>query len=78
MTPKRLIYDSPTTVHPGDYIRSHTTGRTWLVHTSRTAQRGQHAGTRQTLTVTVVPHDHPDPGDVIHDLVWKPKPRKRV
>lgn len=55
----------------GDYLVSAATGRTWLITSGRTVQRGPNAGRRQRVRAVVVPHDHPEPGDRIIHFEWQ-------
>lgn len=58
------------TLQVGDYVRSASTGRTYLIVKARVQERGIHAGRRQHLRAVIVPEDHPEPDDRVLEFVW--------
>jgi len=71
-----LFYDSSARVLVGEYLRSVSTGRTYLITAARPVLRGPNAGTRQMLRCVVVPQDHPEPGDTVRPIAWYGRNRK--
>lgn len=68
-----LTYDSTRPVEPGDYLRTATTSRTYLVESNRIQQAGKHTG-RQHLICIVMAGDHQvEPDAVIHTIAWYPR-----
>jgi hypothetical protein len=87
--PARLTYDTTAHVLPGDIIQT-TTGRRYLVETSRVIRRysgpARLAGVeldrpvrRWALATVVLPADHQlDEDDVVHELHWYARGRRRT
>lgn len=72
----RLTYDGPT-VEPGDYLRTTSTGRLYLVQTVRRQDRGRNIG-RQYLGCVVMGSDHvPEAGARVRSLSWYSRNRRR-
>lgn len=66
-----LYYDPVVgqVIEPGDYIRT-TTGRTYLVDTTRVQQQGIHAGRVHMATTVMAPGHQPELDAVVHPLAW--------
>lgn len=73
----RLTYDGRVTLREGDYLRTGTTGRLYLVETNRIQTKGKHAG-RQHLGCVVMPPGHrPERDAVVAPIFWYPRGRAR-
>lgn len=71
----RLYYDGPR-VREGDYLRTATTGRLYLVLGVRVQQSGKHRG-RQHLRTVVVGSDHPiEPDARVLPIRWYARGRR--
>ncbi len=69
----RLYYDSPRRVTAGDYLRTATTGRLYLVHRVRVQDRGKHKG-RQHIVGIVMRPDHEVEADArVLPIQWYPR-----
>lgn len=72
-----LTWDSRQAAEPGDYLRTRTTGRTYLIDEVRVQLRGKYVG-RQHLTCTVMPTDHQVESDaIVHTIAWYSRDRRR-
>ncbi len=72
-----LTLDTSARIRQGDYLRSETTRRTYLVDQVRTVTRGPNAGSRQRIRAVVVSEDHPEPGDKVFPFTWYRRARRR-
>ncbi|MCV2395933.1 hypothetical protein OEB99_16580 [Actinotalea sp. M2MS4P-6] len=65
-----MTLDTTARIREADYVRSATSGRTYLVTRVHTVSKGPNAGQRQRLRAVVVPEDHPEPGDQVFEFTW--------
>lgn len=73
-----LSYDGSGPVHPGDYLVTYTTGRTYLIDSVRVQERGVHVGRQHLRAIVMEPKFVPSGEDVVHIIRWYPRrPRRR-
>lgn len=68
-----ITYDSDEIPGAGDFLRSVSTGRTWLITSVKTTQSGPNAGIRHRLRCVQVAFETPDATDMVHPLHWYPR-----